>query len=318
MDAANPNELVSKEANTYWENVDLYIGGAEHATGHLLYARFWNKFLFDLGLVCKEEPFKKLINQGMILGVSELIHTAASYNLNGNPIVTNYNYIYCNGEIIEFSETAEVYYSADIASEAEKKLNEIEEIKNVDSKGNKTRIYSFRIPINFTYLHTLKEFIKFRNWRGDNTIPDGKIVFICRKGYWLLYTEEKTYKLSWVPKIENAEPEEFYTSPFVEKMSKTYYNVISPDTDTVRDDNGNLIQEGLIEKYGADTLRLYEMFLGPLEQHKPWDTKGIEGVFRFIRKLWKLYHDNDNNLSISDEPATKPELKALHKAIKKE
>lgn len=226
MDNKNANELVSKQANTYWENVDLYIGGAEHATGHLLYARFWNKFLFDLGLVCKEEPFKKLINQGMIQGRSSYV-----YRIKGT---TNF-----------------VSYNLKNNYETDAMLVDIDMVHNDVLDTN-----------------------AFKKWRNDLD----KATFILEDGKYICGSE-------------------------VEKMSKSKFNVVTPDD--------------LVEKYGADTLRLYEMFLGPLEQHKPWDTKGIEGVFRFIRKLWKLYHNFENKLSVSDEKPTEEELKVLHKTIKK-
>ena len=226
MDNKNANELVSKQANTYWENVDLYIGGAEHATGHLLYARFWNKFLFDLGLVCKEEPFKKLINQGMIQGRSSYV-----YRIKGTNNFVSYN-------LKNNYETDAMLVDIDIVH------NDV-----LDTNA-------------------------FKKWRSDLD----KATFILEDGKYICGSE-------------------------VEKMSKSKFNVVTPDD--------------LVEKYGADTLRLYEMFLGPLEQHKPWDTKGIEGVFRFIRKLWKLYHNFENKLSVSDEKPTEEELKVLHKTIKK-
>ncbi|HNW89974.1 MAG TPA: leucine--tRNA ligase [Bacteroidales bacterium] len=226
MDPHNDKEYFSKEANAYWENVDLYIGGAEHATGHLIYSRFWNKFLFDLGLVCKDEPYKKLINQGMIQGRSSYV-----YRIKGTSKFVSYNL-----------------------------------------KGT----YEFDpmlVDINMVENDVL-DINAFRAWRND--LADAE--FILENGKYICGSE-------------------------VEKMSKSKFNVVTPDD--------------LVEKYGADTLRLYEMFLGPLEQHKPWDTKGIEGVFRFIRKLWKLFHDHENNFSVSDEAPTKDELKVLHKTIKK-
>ncbi|NTW31686.1 MAG: class I tRNA ligase family protein, partial [Bacteroidetes bacterium] len=226
MDSKNKNELVSKEANKYWENIDLYIGGAEHATGHLIYSRFWNKFLFDLGLVCKEEPFKKLINQGMIQGRSSFV-----YRIKDTDKFVSYN-------LRKQYETTPIHVDVNIID------NDILDLE------------------------------AFKLWRNELANAE----FILEDGKYICGSE-------------------------VEKMSKSLHNVINPDS--------------LIEKYGADTLRLYEMFLGPLEQHKPWDTQGIEGVFRFMRKLWKLCHDFDNNFSVSDEPPTKEELKALHKTIKK-
>ncbi|MFA5782542.1 MAG: leucine--tRNA ligase, partial [Bacteroidales bacterium] len=240
MDSENPDELVSKKANEYWENVDLYIGGAEHATGHLMYARFWNKFLFDLGLVCKEEPFKKLINQGMIQGRSSIIYRKKE---------TNKFYSY---------------------SSLTKTIGQFFHIHN-QASGDYHEIH---VDVNL-FDNDVLNIEKIKKWRTD--FSDSEFV-LDKEG-------------------------KFTGNYLIEKMSKSKYNVVSPDD--------------LIEKYGADTLRLYEMFLGPLEQHKPWDTQGIEGVFRFMRKLWKLYHDAENKLCISDEAPTKEELKILHKTIKK-
>ncbi|MFA8435655.1 MAG: leucine--tRNA ligase [Marinifilaceae bacterium] len=226
MDPRNNEGLVSEEANGYWQDVDLYIGGTEHATGHLIYSRFWNKFLYDIGKVCKDEPFKKLINQGMIQGRS--------------------NFVY--------------------------------RIKNT----NKFVSHGLRKNYDTTPLHVDVNIVKndildteaFRNWRpefkdAEFELEDGK--YIC----------------GWA----------------VEKMSKSMFNVVNPDV--------------IVEEYGADTLRLYEMFLGPLEASKPWDTNGIDGVHKFLRKLWRLFHDADNNFIVSEEAATKAELKVLHKTIKK-
>ena len=226
MDASNTKEIFSKEANAYWENVDLYIGGAEHATGHLIYARFWNKFLYDLGLCVKEEPFQKLINQGMIQGRSSFV-----YRIKGTNRFVSY------GMKNEF-DVQQLHCDVNIVNN---------DILDID---------------------------KFRDW-----LPDYKEAeFILEDGVYVCGTE-------------------------VEKMSKSLYNVQNPDD--------------IIERYGADTLRLYEMFLGPLEQSKPWDTKGIEGVFRFIRKFWKLFHDENNDLAINEDAPTPVELKILHKTIKK-
>jgi len=226
MDPKNDQEYFSHEANNYWENVDLYIGGAEHATGHLVYSRFWNKFLFDIGLACKQEPFKKLINQGMIQGRSSII-----YRVKGKKVFVSL-------PLKDQYETAPIHVDVSMVN------NDILDIE------------------------------AFKKWRAeyaDHEFIYEKSGFVC--GY------------------------------AIEKMSKSLYNVVNPDE--------------LIEKYGADTLRLYEMFLGPIEMHKPWDTNGIEGVFRFMRKLWKLYHDNENQFCVSEEPPTAAELKILHKTIKK-
>ena len=226
MDPRNDKEYFSKEANEYWRDIDLYIGGDEHAAGHLIYSRFWNKFLFDLGMVCEDEPFKKLINQGKIQGRSSFV-----YRVQGTNKYVSYNL----------------------------------------RKEYKTQ--ALHVDINFV----------------DNDVLD-----------------TEAFK-NWMPEYANAEfileDGKYFCGHEVEKMSKSKYNVQNPDA--------------LIEKYGADTLRLYEMFLGPLEQDKPWDTNGIEGVFRFLKKFWKLYFDEENNLSLSDESPNEKELKSLHKAIKK-
>ncbi len=226
MDPTNNEEFFSNQANTYWENVDLYIGGSEHATGHLLYARFWNKFLFDLGLCCKDEPFKKLINQGMIQGRSSFV-----YRINGSNTFVSYG-------LKDDYETTALHVDINIVDN---------DILDIDA---------------------------FRNWRPEFSDAE----FILDEGKYVCGSE-------------------------VEKMSKSMHNVQNPDD--------------LVEKYGADTLRMYEMFLGPLEQSKPWDTKGIEGVFRFLKKFWRLFHDAEFNFSVSDESASMEELKILHKAIKK-
>ena len=227
MDPRNDNELVSKEANEYWENVDLYIGGTEHATGHLIYSRFWNKFLFDTGIVCKDEPFKKLINQGMIQGRS--------------------NFVY-----------------------------RIKNTKKFVSLGLKDRYDVTALHVDVNIVHNdILDIDLFRKWNPDYSNAG----FILEK--------DGTYRCGYA----------------IEKMSKSLYNVVNPDD--------------IIDQYGADTLRLYEMFLGPLEQSKPWDTNGIDGVHKFLRKLWKLFHDDSNNLNISGEKPSPDELKIIHKTIKK-
>ena len=226
MDPKNDKGLVSKEANEYWENVDLYIGGTEHATGHLVYSRFWNKFLFDLGYVCKNEPFKKLINQGMIQGRSNFV-----YRVKGTNQFVSYN-------LRKDYDVTEIHVDVNIVEN---------DVLDTD---------------------------KFRAWRPEFANAE----FILENG---------KYICGWA----------------VEKMSKSMYNVVNPDD--------------IVEKYGADTLRIYEMFLGPLEQSKPWDTNGIDGVHKFLRRLWRLYHDTNNESNIINNPATKDELKVIHKTIKK-
>ena len=225
MDPRNNEALISKQANAYWQNVDLYIGGTEHATGHLIYSRFWNKFLFDIGTICKDEPYDKLINQGMIQGRSNFV-----YRIVGTNTFVSYN-------LKDQYETQPIHVDVNIVS------NDILDIQ------------------------------RFREW-----MPDFKNAeFIL---------EEDKYICGWA----------------VEKMSKSMFNVVNPDD--------------IVERYGADTLRLYEMFLGPLEQSKPWDTNGIDGVHRFLKKLWGIFFQADT-WAITDEPATAEELKTLHKTIKK-
>ena len=226
MDANNDGEFVSKEAQSYWKNVDLYIGGSEHATGHLLYSRFWMKFLFDMGLVSEQEPFKKMINQGMILGRSNF-----AYRVKDTNTFVSYG-------LKDQYETTAIHVDVNLVE------NDVLDVA------------------------------AFKAWRPD---------FINAE----FILEDGAYKCG-------AE---------VEKMSKSKYNVVSPDL--------------IVEKYGADTLRMYEMFLGPLEQFKPWNTNGISGVNNFLRKLWRLFHDAEENFAVTDTEATKEELKTLHKTIKK-
>lgn len=231
MDAKNDQAFADEKAISYWKDVDLYIGGSEHATGHLLYSRFWNKFLKDLSYVTEEEPFKKLINQGMIQGRSNFVYRINDADGKGT------NSFVSNGLKSDYQTTA-LHVDVNIVS------NDILD---------------------------LEKFIASR-------IEYANAEFILENGKYVCGTE-------------------------VEKMSKSKFNVVSPDD--------------LVERYGADTLRMYEMFLGPLEQSKPWNTNGIEGVFKFLRKFWRLFHDESWNLTVSEEEATKAELKSLHKIIKK-
>jgi leucyl-tRNA synthetase len=296
MDPHNDKEYFSKEANKYWENVDLYIGGAEHATGHLIYSRFWNKFLFDLGLACKDEPFKKLINQGMIHGRSSVIYRIIKF-CTGD----------CSDNSVEMlNSVPELFMSKRIYIRLKKSIEDgkiDKEIKDeIDRIGKEqTELLKEKFPENnvtvtyeinnITKRHVPIELTEF-------TAMDSEILAV------LDVTGLRQYQAEFFNAIFISEKDgTFLCSAEVEKMSKSFLNVVNPDD--------------LIEKYGADTLRLYEMFLGPIEQHKPWDTKGIEGVFRFIRKLWRLYHDHENNFCVSDEEPTAEELKILHKTIKK-
>lgn len=226
MDPRNEQALVDKKVDKYWQNVDLYIGGSEHATGHLIYSRFWNKFLFDLGVSCKEEPFQKLVNQGMIQGRS--------------------NFVY-----------------------------RIKDTNTFVSLGLKDQydVTPIHVDVNIVQNDVL-DLEAFKAWRPEYASAE----FIL---------ENDKYICGWA----------------IEKMSKSMYNVVNPDN--------------IVEKYGADTLRLYEMFLGPINQSKPWDSNGIDGCFRFLRKAWNLFFDKAGNLAVSDEAPSKENLKTLHKLIKK-
>ena len=226
MDPRNDDALVSEEAVGYWQNVDLYIGGSEHATGHLIYSRFWNKFLFDLGISCKEEPFAKLVNQGMIQGRS--------------------NFVY-----------------------------RIKDTNTFVSLGLKDQhdVTPIHVDVNIVHNDVL-DLDAFKAWRPE--YADAEFIL-----------EDGKYVCGWA----------------VEKMSKSMYNVVNPDD--------------IVETYGADTLRLYEMFLGPINQSKPWDSNGIDGCFRFLRKCWNLFFDKNGEWAVKEEAATKENLKSLHKLIKK-
>jgi len=276
MDPHNNHEYFSKETVGYWQDVDLYIGGAEHATGHLIYARFWNKFLFDLGLSVKEEPFKKLINQGMIQGMSQkaqikvvLSGTTDELSSDNKP-----GYILpANLEDDFHMDTGWINIPIEFVENGILSTTKFEECK---------KKYSF---LSNYKIATYKDFFEILKV----TSPD---IFSM--------PDENT-------KLEQLKPlfktDAVLLKSEVEKMSKSKYNVVNPDD--------------LIEKYGADTFRLYEMFLGPLEQSKPWDTNGIEGVFRFIKKFWRLFHDENNGFCVTDDPPTPGELKILHKTIRK-
>jgi leucyl-tRNA synthetase len=231
MDAHNDAAFASKQAIEYWKDVDLYIGGSEHATGHLLYSRFWNKFMKDIGLVVEEEPFKKLINQGMIQGRSNFVYRLVDDEGRST------NTFVSHGLIGQY-KTSPLHVDVNIVEN---------DILNTE---------------------------KFKKWRDD--FADAE--FILENGKYICGVE-------------------------VEKMSKSKFNVVNPDD--------------LVARYGADTLRMYEMFLGPLEQSKPWNTNGIEGVFKFLRKFWRLFHNDAWEFKVSDGEPSKAELKSLHKIIRK-
>ncbi|WP_314960402.1 leucine--tRNA ligase [Hoylesella nanceiensis] len=232
MDPTNTNELVSSDVVNYWKNVDLYLGGSEHATGHLIYSRFWNKFLFDLGTAKTEEPFERLVNQGMIQGRSNFVYRVKDSNKEA-PLFVSLN-------LKDQYDTTPIHVDVNIVS------------------GDVLDIEAFKA------------------WRPE--FKNAQFVL-----------ENDKYVCGWA----------------IEKMSKSMFNVVNPDM--------------IVERYGADTLRLYEMFLGPLEQSKPWDTNGIDGCHRFLKKFWGLFFDNrdSDQLAINNEPATKEQLKSVHKLIKK-
>lgn len=226
MDPHNDNALVSKQANKYWRSVDLYLGGAEHATGHLIYSRFWNKFLFDLGQVVEDEPFRKLINQGMIQGRSNFVYRIKDTNT------------FVSAGMRKNFDTTPIHVDINIVNN---------DILDVDA---------------------------FKAWRPEFATAE------------FILEDDGKYRCGYA----------------VEKMSKTYYNVVNPDD--------------IVDRYGADTLRLYEMFLGPLDQSKPWDTNGIDGVYRFLKKLWGLFYKGDN-CNVDDSEPTEENMRTLHRLIKK-
>ncbi|HYF69174.1 MAG TPA: class I tRNA ligase family protein [Ohtaekwangia sp.] len=277
MDPKNQTEFCSKEAQSYWKDVDLYMGGSEHATGHLLYSRFWCKALKDLGHVEAEEPFKKLINQGHIQGMSKFVFRLELHidKDDKNPLS------------FLAQKLTNIYVSYDL----------IQKIKEENSKNNqrlkdllarnghhKTLEDYLKYPIaKFSMLNVdiaivnndVLDIERFKQWRNDLNTAE----FICNdNGNYICHTE-------------------------VEKMSKSKYNVVNPDD--------------IVSTYGADTLRMYEMFLGPLELSKPWNTNGIDGVFKFLRRFWNLFHDNKGDVTVTDAEPTKNELKVLHKTLKK-
>jgi len=266
-DSKRDEVFASNEALNYWKNVDLYIGGSEHATGHLLYSRFWVKFMHDRGLVPVDEPFKKLINQGMILGESAFVYL---YPSSFGPIIFISEGIYVSGKYI------------DIIKEIALKVNPKLLITKTDVK--------IHVDVSFVNTHNELDIEAFKNWR-----PEYKdAIFILEDG--------SIYEPNSSP--SGRPGGDFKVSREVEKMSKSKYNVVNPDD--------------ICNQYGADTLRMYEMFLGPLEQAKPWNTAGITGVHGFLKKLWKLYHSGENeSFYVSEEAASKDSLKTLHKTIKK-
>ncbi|WDF79847.1 class I tRNA ligase family protein [Mucilaginibacter sp. KACC 22773] len=275
MDAKNDNEFASREAIEYWKDVDLYIGGSEHATGHLLYSRFWNKFLKDIGKVVEEEPFKKLINQGMIQGRSNFVHRLIFQT--GNDFVT---------KAVENPDSYfPLFVSYNIAKAILQGSYSPNDLRTIIAENLGDDILA-KIPIT-TSMHIATTHV-------DVNIVENEILNLDK------------FRL-WRPEYHNAEfileNGKYICGVEVEKMSKSKFNVVNPDD--------------IISRYGADTLRMYEMFLGPLEQSKPWNTNGIEGVFKFLRKFWRLFHNDAWEFSVSGAEPSKAELKSLHKIIRK-
>ncbi|MES2138072.1 MAG: class I tRNA ligase family protein [Bacteroidota bacterium] len=286
MDAHNDKTFASKKAIDYWQNVDLYIGGAEHATGHLLYIRFWTKFLNDLGLIPVAEPAKKLINQGMIQGVSSFAYKLALSIHSSSATAGEELDPHLIPPIIISKSLHEKLWDKSISTDELVALDEfllnITQIVKKQSSGKLGEVKYFSVSPSYP-IHVDVNFVQ-------NNILDKDEFKIFKNGE---FKDALFY--------DNGN-ENYICGSEVEKMSKSKWNVVSPDK--------------IVEEQGADCLRLYEMFLGPLEQSKPWSTSGISGVSNFIRKLWRLYHNGDE-LNISNEPATRPELKTLHKTIKK-
>ena len=345
QDPRNDKEYFSREANDYWQNVDLYIGGAEHATGHLIYSRFWCKFLYDLGLSCKDEPFQRMINQGMIQGRSSFAYRANMEKLceygvwrliKDNKLGVKFEKDFKDGRrrFDFFCPEKGILIEINRMGALERLAEPWEEY--AASKGYKLLLVPIVDVVNDYLNGTDKVEQKIKDLIAGKDVPifeegeayNGAPVFISKNiedrdqfsdpihvDINIVHNDVldvKAFK-AWRDDLKDAQfifekdkdgNDVYICGAEVEKMSKSMYNVQNPDD--------------IVEKYGADTLRLYEMFLGPLEQSKPWDTQGIEGTFRFLRKFWKLYTDENNEFHVSDEPATAPELKCLHKLIKKE
>lgn len=285
MDPKNDNEFVAKDKVEYWQNVDLYIGGSEHATGHLLYSRFWTKFLFDLGYIPFDEPFQKMINQGMILGNSAFITEVKlefDYWMEGiDGSDESHEETGCE-QMLYLSDGVSGVSFEDVEDDVKEILmdticrnNEIESVEDWNVEITEWSKRQIHVDINLVGTQDELDLEKVQEWRPEFTEA--------------LFVEEE----EGVFKVRRE----------VEKMSKSKYNVQTPDD--------------LVEQFGADTLRMYEMFLGPLEQSKPWDTQGISGVHNFLRKFWRLFHDRDNQVSVENGEPTKEALKSLHKTIKK-
>jgi leucyl-tRNA synthetase len=277
MDPKNDTEFAGKDAIKYWKDVDLYMGGSEHATGHLLYSRFWCKALKDLGYVDSEEPFKKLINQGHIQGVSKFVHRLKTNSKHEKNAFLSHNIAdrLSKGKLTDSDKLSIKKIFPDIDFNKKLITNEnLLDSTNKSPEGTLLVYTNLHVDIGIVENDQL-DIQKFKLWRND--FKDAE--FILEEGG------------------------KYITGSEIEKMSKSKHNVVNPDS--------------IVENYGADTLRMYEMFLGPLEQSKPWNTQGIDGVFKFLRRFWNLFHDAAGNFTVSDAGPTKDELKVLHKTLKK-
>ena len=285
MDPHNDAAFADRKATDYWQQVDLYIGGTEHAVGHLLYSRMWTKALYDLGHIGFDEPFKKLLNQGMIQGVSEITTRLRFYRNEsvekGKRQSDNFN------EVIIYNPEKKIFRLGGIARSIYISEDAMD-LFCVPYQRPEIESYPVHLPIKYTD----KSVLDCSAVISEEQYSDA--CFVCRGGYF--------FKGEWTD-FGNGESTIFRTKSEVEKMSKSKLNVINPDD--------------IVGQYGADTFRMYEMFLGPIDVSKPWDTKGIEGVHRFLKKLWRLYADEQQGWIVTDEPATPAELKTLHKTIKK-
>ncbi len=287
MDPHNNNTFAGIQAIDYWKNVDLYLGGSEHATGHLLYVRFWTKFLYDRGLIPMQEPAQKLINQGMITGTSMLVKRVLKHKT--VKVSTT--------ESVSSSEYLLVNYNLDFPKLV---------IDNNDNNFHTVTDVSISSTVNYPI-----DFVKFENGKyfvDEEVIKLTSEMFPAFADYRLATFQDivdiyEGFNAKIPVEKEDVDIDKIEVLSAVEKMSKSKYNVVTPDN--------------IVDDYGADTLRLYEMFLGPLEQSKPWSTQGIEGVNRFLKKLWRLFFDADGNYIVNKEAADKKELKSLHKLIKK-
>jgi leucyl-tRNA synthetase len=311
MDNNNDTEFASRQATDYWNQVDLYIGGTEHAVGHLLYSRMWTKVLHDLGHLGFDEPFKKLLNQGMITGVSQFADQMYLYRDQNTKDETQRLGYYTSEGLLELYEDfyperkfAGILYSSDFGTKIRTDI-----IKRMAHHNDHSIVFASahgynyetktwesqsgaRIPIEYTEDGVLDIKTYFAEVSNAN-----QYVFVTEKGYYI----DGEFHLHKSSPANSSD--KFLTRPVVEKMSKSKRNVVNPND--------------IITKFGADTFRMYEMFLGPIEQSKPWDTKGIEGVHRFLKKLWRLFYDETKGKVWNENEPTPPELKILHRTIKK-